>query len=268
MALFFAGTLALVERDKGETKSTKSTPTTASAAKAPRTNASRVGARLLPPPLPPLATTVESAPAGGRGILSDAVNEHCGCSERHLSPAVHAEDVRAIDVAWQAGDYARATAITASLGDLEDRRQILRPLLAEWVRTNPQNAAQFAQARPVGAERSELLETTIRAWAERDIAGASAWLNALEPHGDHEKSVVAIATNEILATHRPEIALSWAESVGAAELRWEAICTVAEMWARRDSAAALRYVESALILSTDERARMIAHVSQRTAVLE
>jgi hypothetical protein len=189
-------------------------------------------------------------------------------SPRSLSADVRSEDRAEIEAAWRAGDYTRAAGVAASLADIDDRRQVLLPLMAEWVRSAPEEAAQFAQTSPAGVERREMLETVIRGWSKYDVAAASAWLNALEPDPDQDAAVAAIATNEILMKSRPEIALSWAESLAAPDIRWEVICTVVEEWARVDQLAARRYIENASVLTSGERSRMLTHVFQQSAFRE
>ena len=203
-----------------------------------------------------------------RGAWDFTGPENHDLSERTLSVSVDPGKRAAIDAAWRAKDFARAASLAAELPELDDRRQILLPLVTAWASAQPHGAAQFAQALAAGVERREVLEIAIRSWVGRDLVAASAWLNALEPHPDHDLAIVAIATTEILAASQPEIALSWAESVTAPTLRWEAICTVAQTWARRDVAAATRYVESTVVLSDEERQRMLAHVRRQVAVLE
>jgi hypothetical protein len=203
-----------------------------------------------------------------RGTWDFVSEESHRPAERNLSSKVSTVDREAVTAAWRGGDYASVAKIAAAWSERDDRRQILLPLIADWVTATPEAAASFAQAWPAGTERRLLLEAAVRSWSERDVAAASAWLNALEPHPDHDGAVVAIATCEVLSTRRPEIALSWAESVMAPTPRWEAICTVAETWARRDESAARRYVESCVVLTVREREQMLTHISQSLAVLE
>ena len=219
----------------------------------------RVGSKRPLPEIAPSNADLSSAKPA-RNALDFVGPESDGPSIRRLSAAVRAEEWETIEAVWRAGDFSRAAQLAAALSEFDDRRLILLPLLADWAAMNPKQAARFAQERPAGVERSELLETTIRAWAERDVAAASAWLDALASEPDHDRAVVAIATCEVLLQRRPEIALSWAESVGAPSLRWEAICTVAQDWARRDRQAAERYVETCEVLTPAEREQMLAHL--------
>ncbi|HEX2101832.1 MAG TPA: hypothetical protein VHF69_14260 [Candidatus Synoicihabitans sp.] len=216
------------------------------------------GTRLLPTELLPNAEVSPMRP--GRHARDFIGPESDGPSAPELSAAVPAEDWQAIQAAWRIGDFATAARLTLRLATLDDRRLILRPLLTHWVAAVPEEAAHFALARSAGVERSEMLETTIRAWADRDVAAASAWLDALAPEPDHDGAVAAIATCEVLFQRRPEIALSWAESISAPTLRWEAMCTVAQDWARREAPAAERYVAMSAVLTPAERAEMLTHL--------
>ena len=256
--------LALAHRWSADSLSGKlATQPVSIAARTPR----GPSARLLPPSL----QKIPAAPVGPtltRGAWDFSGPEFHGPARRNLSMTLSGEALTVVEAAWNSGDFAKAAALVMAWPELDDRRQILRPLLADWVEASPLVAAEFAQTLPVGVERREMLEAVIHDWCERDVAAASAWLNALAPHVDQDGAVAAIATSSVLSKQRPEIALSWAESIGAPTVRWEAAATVAEVWARRDLAAMVRYFEKSSTLTIDERARLLNYVRQSAATVK
>lgn len=223
--------------------------------------------RLLPPSLPKV-TAVLIGPNRVRGAWDFTGQEFHGQGRQHLNAAIDADVLASVEAAWNSGEYPKAVALVMTWPELNDRRQILRLLLADWVDTRPVAAAEFAQGLCAGVERREMLEVVIREWCERDVAAAGAWLNALTPHSDQDGAVAAIATCSILVEQRPDVALSWAESIGAPTARWEAAATVAEAWARRDLTVAVRYFEKSSTLTIDERARLLTYVRQSTAIVK
>jgi hypothetical protein len=207
-------------------------------------------------------------PTRARGAWDFTGPEFHGPARRNLSMTLSGEALTVVEAAWNSGDYAKAAALVMTWPELDDRRQILRPVLSDWMETSPLAAAEFAQTLPAGVERREMLEAVIHDWCERDVAAAGAWLNALARHADQDGAVAAIATSSVLSEQRPEIALSWAESIGAPTARWEAAATVAEVWARRDLAAVVRYFEKSSTLTIDERARLLTYVRQSAVTVK
>jgi hypothetical protein len=188
-----------------------------------------------------------------------------GRPELSLSAGVSDKAFVEVAAAWRAGDHARAAQLVKTWPELDDRRQVLTPLLWEWVETDPAAAARFAQSLAAGAERREMLEVVVREWVGRDINAAAAWL-ATEPlQVDADGAAAVIATNDAFSERQPEAALAWAERITAPTLRWEAATTIATTWARRDQAAMADYFERSAAFTRDERSRLLAHVRQSIA---
>jgi len=223
--------------------------------------------RLLPPSLPKVPA-VPIGPARVHGAWDFTGQEFHGLGRQSLSATIDADVLASVEAAWNSGEYPKAAALVMTWPELNDRRQILRLLLADWVDARPVSAAEFAQGLSAGVERREMLEVVIREWCERDVAAAGAWLIALTPHSDQDGAIAAIATCSVLVEQRPDIALSWAESIGAPTARWEVAATVAEAWARRDLTAAVRYFEKSSTLTIDERVRLLTYVRQSTATVK
>jgi hypothetical protein len=66
--------------------------------------------------------------------------------------------------------------------------------------------------------------------------------------------VAAIALQPFLAGRRPDVALSWAETITEPRLRSQRLAVIAREWASADRAAALRFVHASTDLLGEERA--------------
>lgn len=213
------------------------------------------------------ATQSTSLPTG-RGAWDFGGPEYHGRAAPRFSTSISDDDLEAVTAAWRNRAYAAAAARVMRWSDLQDRRQIILPMLIDWVHANPAEAAQFAQRQSEGAERRESLEAALRAWAEIDLPSATAWLNAQQPQPDYDAAVAVIATSRPLIERCPDVALSWAESIDQPQLRWESTASVVLGWIRRDRAAALNYVEHTASLRSDERSRLLEFVNRASAVVE
>jgi hypothetical protein len=223
--------------------------------------------RTFQAPLRSKAVLLEVEPVRVRDAWDFSGPESHGIADLGLSAGVTGEACAAVAAAWHAHDYARAAALIAAWPDLNDRRQVLTPLLWEWVETDSAAAAQFSETLPAGVERREMLEVVVREWAERDVTAAGAWLSAQPLQADRDGAAAVLATNGSLSEQQPEAALAWAESIGAPTLRWEAAATVAVTWARRDPAAVARHFGQSPTFTNEERVRLLDYVRQTVASL-
>jgi hypothetical protein len=177
-----------------------------------------------------------------------------------LSKQVSPQDRELIAAAWKAGDFVRVAQLISKLANLEDRRVLWPSLLEAWVRLNPAGALAFVGSLERGAERREWIGAAVRLWAARDLEAASSWVNALPIDRESDPAIAAIALCPALYQQSHDTALLWAETVVDPKLRWEAICTVAQDWARRDANAAEAYLVNCRALTSEERSQAIAHV--------
>jgi hypothetical protein len=112
-----------------------------------------------------------------------------------------------------------------------------------------------------GENRTYALGEALRQWVDLDPVAASSWLDRFEPSPDLDGAVAAIALQPFLAEKRPDVSLSWAESITEPRLRSQTLAAIAREWARADRAAALRFVHASTEIQGEDRADLLNALS-------
>lgn len=167
--------------------------------------------------------------------------------------------------AWLAAAFARwgeqqpraAANAALALRDAALQQRAFQSLVTGWAQTEPLPLADFAVKMPAGENRTYALGEALRQWIDRDPIAASAWVDQLDPSPDLDGAVAAIATQPFLAAHRPEVALSWAESITDASLRSHTLAAIVREWADTDRAAAARFVRASSDILGEERSDLL-----------
>lgn len=150
-------------------------------------------------------------------------------------------------------------AVVASLRLPEEgmRFEALQAVVAGWVQLDPEGTTEFIRQLPIGADRTNTLGEALRLWVKASPKAASEWLDRLEPNPELDAGVAALATLPQLVAHRPEVAISWAESIVDAERRSNALTAIVRQWAETDAGAARRYAEQSADLLPADRATLL-----------
>lgn len=172
----------------------------------------------------------------GLGVLLDLFE----ALPPETDPAVRRQVAGALLRVWMREDVAAAarwlarqpTPLLATWSDL---------ISAEWARQAPAEAVGWAWSLPGGEARARAVTAAAEVWAASDPALASAWLNQFEPHPDLDGAVVVL-TEAALAGGEVEAALSWAESIVQAPLRYEEVERIVRFWASVDTDGAAQYL--------------------------
>ncbi|HEU5080600.1 MAG TPA: hypothetical protein VFT72_15415 [Opitutaceae bacterium] len=160
---------------------------------------------------------------------------------------------------WAAQNPTMALAAGQDLPQPGDRFEALEAISANRLRTDPRGLAETLRRLPPGADRSLVLAQSLRAWARQDPKNAAEWIDRLEPSVelDAGSAAIAEATQGQLQNRRPEVALSWGESIVAPDLRSRTIAAVVLKWAATDREAALAYAETSNDLLDENRAALL-----------
>lgn len=167
--------------------------------------------------------------------------------------------------AWTGAAYARwaenepkAAADSAlALADPAQRDAALRAAITGWAPNEPASLADFAVKLPAGETRLYALGESMRQWIDADPVAAAAWIDRFEPSAELDNAVAAIAQQPYLAERRPDVALSWAESITDRGVRAATLGQLVQAWAQRDPAAARRYIETSRDLRAEDRTDLL-----------
>ena len=180
--------------------------------------------------------------------------------------AVEGEDqnkwLKAAFAQWAAQNPTAAMAAIQELPGAGPRFEALEAIATKRVRIDPAALAVALHNLPVGPDRSLVLGQTLRTWANNDPKTAADWLNQLDPSLELDAGAAAVATSTQSRTlnQRPEVALSWAESIVSAELRSRTLVAVVQKWAEHDPSAAQHYAQSSTDLLLADRETLIAAI--------
>lgn len=136
-----------------------------------------------------------------------------------------------------------------------------------WAEVRPQEAAEILLRLPAGELRRQSITAALTAWIEQSPAAASAWLAQLEPDPDLDLVAARIARVPQLVQTRVDVALGWAESIVDGNERVQALGSIVVVWADRDRAAAVRYVQQAPSLTPAQRASLLDELGALPAPL-
>lgn len=163
--------------------------------------------------------------------------------------------------AWTAAAFARwseqqpqaATNAAIALIDPALRDLAWRASVANWAQSDPPSLADYALRLPPGEARTYALGEALRLWIESDPSRAAHWLDQRDPGRETDLAVSLVATHPALARRRPDVALSWAESIAEPTARSRAVARVVRVWAEADPSAANRYARTAATLLPEDR---------------
>lgn len=168
---------------------------------------------------------------------------------------------------WAALDPVAALAAVNELAGPAHRFEALDSVVTSRVGIDPAGLAEALRRLPSAEDRNLVLGHALRTWVNNDVGTASQWLNQQDPNPDLDAgaSAVAKATQEQMLNQRPEVALSWAESIVSPELRSQTLAAVVTKWSASDRAQARRYVETSADLFHSDRADLLVRLQKRTA---
>ena len=158
---------------------------------------------------------------------------------------------------WSEQQPAVATNAATALPDPALRDVAWRAAVVNWAQNEPAALAEYARQLPAGQARTYALGEALRLWIDQDVVHASAWLDRLDPNDDTDLAASLIATHPALAAYRPDIALSWAESISDPTTRSRAVARVVQVWTDSDPTAAARYARTTPALLAADREEVL-----------
>ncbi len=153
---------------------------------------------------------------------------------------------------WAEFQPQAAVASAMQISDPGLREAALNAITVGWSPTDPKGAVDFAQKNLPPEQQSAALSSAIGFWADNDPIAAAAWINQNDPGVASDTGVAEIALSPQLA-RKPEVAVTWAESILNPQLRSETFQALLEKWAAFDLPGAENYVKNSPLLAPEDR---------------
>lgn len=156
--------------------------------------------------------------------------------------------------------YQPQTALAAldKISDPVARNEARSGLYAGWSSTDPASLVAHAQTLPIGEARLDALKTGLEQWVHINPVAASAWMEKFDPAPDLDAGAAAIAIAPALVAKKPDVAVSWAESITDPELRANTLLDLIQLWAQHDPNAARRYAVNTPSINAERRALILS----------
>ncbi len=154
---------------------------------------------------------------------------------------------------WAMLQPQQAAANAAAISDPDSRSAALHGVVGGWEQADPGGLVQFLAQLPPDPDRATMLGQALQGWVKTDAAAASEWINNSAVGPDLDKGVAAVA---VMDTVKPDVAVSWAESISDGALRSSTLADVLRNWAQADFAAAQQYFQKTRDLQPDDRQRV------------
>ncbi|MFT3868259.1 MAG: hypothetical protein QM715_07160 [Nibricoccus sp.] len=151
-----------------------------------------------------------------------------------------------------------ALAALDKISDPGARNEARSGLYAGWSGTDPASLVAHAQTLPLGEARLEALKMGLEQWVHLNPVAASAWMEKFDPAPDLDAGAAAIAVAPALVEKKPDIAVSWAESITDPELRANTLLDLIQLWAQHDPNAARRYASTSAAINAERRASILS----------
>jgi hypothetical protein len=153
---------------------------------------------------------------------------------------------------WAEFQPQAAVASAMQITDPGLREAALNAITVGWSPTDPKGVVDFAQNNLPPEQQKAALSSAIGFWADNDPAAAAVWINQNDPGVASDTGVAEIALSPQLA-RKPEVAVTWAESIASPQLRSETFQALLEKWAAFDLPGAENYVKNSPLLAPEDR---------------
>jgi hypothetical protein len=145
---------------------------------------------------------------------------------------------------WAQHQPDRALSELAAIQDPRIRSAAMKGVVAGFSDSNPQKLADYAQALPPGQDRSDILRVALPEWVGKDPAAALQWTSRVDPDPDFDKGISTLALLPTLIEKSPQVAMELTESICDSAQRTLTRSNVFFRWAQQDFTAARTYAEA------------------------
>ena len=142
-----------------------------------------------------------------------------------------------------------------NLPDPDSRQSAVHAAFTGWAQGDPEGLAEYAISLPDGPDKSFALTESLPSWAVNEPAGAAEWINQIPSSPELDQGIAAIALSP---DSKPEVAVTWAESIADPQLRSSTLATLIRQWNESDPAAAQQYAETSTNIIGEDRSDLLA----------
>jgi len=161
---------------------------------------------------------------------------------------------------WAEFQPQAAVASAMQIADPGLREAAFNAITAGWSPTDPKGVVDFARTSLPPEQQNAALSSAIGFWADNDPVAAAMWINQNDPGVASDTGAAEIALSPQLA-RKPEVAVTWAESISCPELRSETLQALLAKWAAFDFSSAENYVENSPALAPEDRAAYLSKLT-------
>jgi hypothetical protein len=159
---------------------------------------------------------------------------------------------------WAALQPEQAAQAAAAVDDPVARNFALHGVVGGWAEADPPGLIQFVSQLPADEEKNSMLSQALQRWTKVDLKAASEWINHNEMGAAMDEAVSSVAAQDNI---KPDVAVSWAESVVDPKRRSETLVAVLRNWATSDLPAARRYFDTSDHLLPEDRQEIAGVIS-------
>jgi hypothetical protein len=165
-----------------------------------------------------------------------------------------AEWLTAAFSSWSGYQPQIAVGEAAKLEDPDSRQTAVQAALVGWAQSDPQGLAEYAITMPDGPDKSVALTESLSSWAVNDPAAAAGWINQIPSAPELDQGIATVAR---AFDTKPEVAVTWAESIADIQLRSSTLANVVRRWTELDPVAARQYAETSADIVGEDRLNLL-----------
>jgi hypothetical protein len=151
---------------------------------------------------------------------------------------------------WSEYQPQTAAAEAMKLQDPDSRQSAVHAALTGWAQGDPKGLAEYAISMPDGQDKSFALTESLPSWAVNEPAAAAEWINQRPSSPELDQGIATVALS---LDNKPEVAVTWAESIANPQLRSSTLATLVRQWIESDPAAAQQYANTSTNIIGEDR---------------
>lgn len=141
----------------------------------------------------------------------------------------------------QGGDFQAKIQAIVDSADAADA-ELIRPLLADWVKIDPAAAGRYAKSLPAGKWRDTIVRQIARGWAGQDPTDAEKWASRLPDQTERDSAVSTICFQVAQTDARNAVEI--AERQGLDVAPGAVLENLVGLWASQDIPSASAWIQA------------------------
>jgi len=155
---------------------------------------------------------------------------------------------------WSQYQPQTAAAEAMKLPDPDLRQSAVQAAFTGWAQGDPKGLIAYAISLPDGQAKSFALTESLPSWAVNEPAAAAEWINQMPSSPELDQGIATVALS---LDNKPEVAVTWAESIADPQLRSTTLATLIRQWNESDPAAAQQYADTSTNIIGEDRSDLL-----------